>query len=145
MREIVYAILTTDGPFTAVIPASRIHGLGGLQAVPDITEGPWAGFRMLPMERGIGPDAAAGRGGAHRQNMQLWIYDLPGHFERIDQAHKAARVALLSAAPMSMRIADGTTVSLNCVEWQGENEDQFDDQWRASTRNQSFQLIGSGI
>jgi hypothetical protein len=145
MRELVYEILSTDGPFTAIIPLSRIKQLGGIQNIPDIAAGPWCGIRMMPTLPGMGPDEPAGFKGVHLQEVMLWVYDVPQYYERIDKAQKAARAALLSAAPRSIVIADGSTVRLQCATWEGESEDQYDDQWRASTRNQSFRLTGSGI
>jgi hypothetical protein len=143
MREMMRDILATTTAFTAVIPAARIHQLGGILTPPDIVVGPWAGLRMMPLERGQGPDLTLK--GVHRQEVVLWIYDQPRYYERIDQAHKIARAALLAAAPRSKVIADGSTVWLNCVEWNGESEDNYDDQWRASTRSASYWFVGSGI
>ena len=143
MREMARDILINTAAFTAIIPTSRIHQLGGITSPPDIAAGPWAGIRMMPLERGIGPDGTLK--GSHRQEVVLWIYDEPRYYERIDQAHKIARAAFLAAAPRSKVIADTTTVWLTCVEWNGESEDNYDDQWRASTRSASFWFVGSGI
>jgi hypothetical protein len=143
MREMFYDILKTTPAFTAIIPVGRIHQLGGISTPPDPQQGPWAGLRQMPMLQGISPDGALK--GMHRQECVLWVYDVPRHYERIDKAHKAARAALLAAAPRSLVIADGTTVHLTCVDWNGQSEDNYDDQWRASTRSASYYLTGSGI
>jgi hypothetical protein len=144
MREIARDILINTAAFTAIIPATRISQLGGITSPPDITVGPWAGIRMMPMLKGIGPGEGSLKG-SHRQELTLWIYDQPRYYERIDQAHKIARAAFLAAAPRSKVIADGGTVWLTCVEWNGESEDNYDDQWRASTRSASYYFVGSGI
>jgi hypothetical protein len=143
MREMARDILINTAGFTAVIPVARIHQLGGITSPPDINMGPWAGIRMLPMLRGQGPDGALK--GSHRQEVVLWIYDQPRYYERIDAAHKIARAAFLAAAPRSKILADTSVVWLTCVEWNGESEDNYDDQWRASTRSASYNFVGSGI
>lgn len=143
MREIARDILVNTAAFTAIVPITRISQLGGITSPPDITAGPWAGIRLMPMLRGQGPDGALK--GVHRQELALWIYDVPRYYERIDQLHKIARAAFMAAAPRSKVIADGSTVWLTCVEWNGENEDNYDDQWRAATRSASYYFVGSGI
>jgi hypothetical protein len=143
MREIARDILVNTAAFTAVIPAIRIYQLGGILSPPDIATGPWAGLRMMPLLRGQGPDLTLK--GSHTQEVVLWVYDQPRYYERIDQAHKIARAAFLAAAPRSKVLADATTVWLTCVEWNGESEDNYDDQWRASTRSASYNFVGSGI
>lgn len=134
MREILYSLLSMNTDIIAKIPAARIKPLGGLETPPQL---PWIGFKLLPLDRGIGP--------VNVQNAEVWVYDNPGSYELIDQVGRLVRAALLNAPPRSFLGSDGKLLWLNAVEFVTESGDLFDDQWRAAVRNQGFRLTGSGI
>jgi hypothetical protein len=142
MRQVAYAILSGDVPFTSLIPAGRIVGGGKAHDPPDLNEGMWCMVRMLVNTNEIRRDGALK--GAASQRMQLWVYDRPGSFEDIDRAHRVARQALLAAPPRTFAADDGP-LWLQGVEWEGDSQDLPADEYGAITRNAMYRLVGSGI
>lgn len=140
MRQIAYAILSGDGPFTSLVPAGRIVSSSNARRPPDLAQGMWCMIRMLLASQEIRQDGLLA--GAGSQRMQLWVYDRPGSFENIDEALRRARQALLAAPP---RAFPAEAMVLQGCEWEGDSQDLPADEYGGITRNGSFRLVGAGI
>jgi hypothetical protein len=141
MRQVAYAILSGDVPFTSLIPAGRIVSSSNAHNPNmDLDQGMWCMVRMLVATQEVRRDGSLK--GAASQRMQLWIYDLPGSFENIDKAHRLARQALLAAPPRNF---SAESLWLQGCEWEGDSQDLPADEYGAITRNAVYRLVGTGI
>lgn len=83
------------------------------------------------VNRGIGP--------SRRNLLELWVYDVPGDYTRIDAIINRSREILGMAAAIS----DGDG-AITQIDWDGDGEDGYDDGLSALFRTSSFTVIGSG-
>jgi hypothetical protein len=145
MRELVYGLLAADAAFTTLVPAARIKSASSVTDVPDFSISRLAIVRMRASNDGIRKEEGTTLRGSQQVRCVIFIYDGRGaSYEDLDQALRAARRALLAAPPRSFSGPDGMQW-LNCVTWEGDSDDFFDDAWNAITKNGSFLLTGSGF
>lgn len=110
-------------------PASSVFAGGALSGAP--AERPFIIYRLQEVtpELRDADDVIASS-----QNAEVWVYDEPGSYDRID----AILTDVVSA--LSGVVAEPGAV---CATWQGNSPELSDDEMKAITRNASFRLIGA--
>lgn len=112
---------------TNIAPATSHYGAGSLDAAPEAR--PWLIIKMTD------DNPVPGIKLARFQGAEIWVYDNPGSYSRIDSLLEEIRLALLASRP----VTDGMVAI-----WQGNSPELADDQFGAITRFASFRLVGSG-
>lgn len=85
-------------------------------------------------------------GAAHRDapsqaNLcDIWFYDRPGDYSRIDAM--IARVHEMLAAVQAQQTGTGWITQ---IDWSGDGEDGYDDVWEAISRTSSYRVIASYV
>lgn len=135
MRTTFYQALAFDEAFNAVVPTERVLEASAISVsgtpTPSIADGLWAVVSQNALDPGlVKTRAVQGRG-------QLYIYDTPGSYLRIDNALLIARNVLENITPFVY----GDEV-LAATEWEGDSDDRFDDQYNAIYRVASWRLTG---
>jgi hypothetical protein len=135
MRTTFYQALATDLAFSTLIPGERILEASVISVpetpTPSIADGMWAVITQNALDPGlVHTSAVQGRG-------QLYIYDSPGSYLRIDNAHRVARDLFERVIPFTV----GDEV-LAGADWEGVSDDRFDDQYNAIYRVASWRLTG---
>lgn len=121
-RKWLYGILTSDADVTEIIPAERWYPSANFKEVPPTLFGV---YKLGPESHEIAD--------ATLIPAEVWVYDSPGSYTRIDDALKRIRDAVISAPA-----DDG----MFPAEWAGDSEDLSDDEMGTIFRTASFQLRG---
>ena len=69
-----------------------------------------------------------------QQFCEVWVYDEPGSYDRIDTIIQLLRDELCGVVAQPGKVA---------CEWSGDSGELADDAWKAIVRNTTFQLIGA--
>lgn len=112
---------------TEILPATSHYGAGSLNVAPEVR--PWLIIKMTD------EDPVPGMKMARFQGAEIWVYDDPGSYSRIDVLLEEVRKALLDNRP----VTDGMIAV-----WEGNSPELADDQFGAIGRFASFRLVGSG-
>jgi hypothetical protein len=125
MRRVVQALLEEVDWNT--YPAGKIKQ-GSV--VDDQPEFPFIVHRLR-----ITDPSSSGRG---RMGLEVWVYDYPGSYQRIDDTLKAIRQKFVGVC--DRRVGDE---HVSQIEWTGDSPDLPAEEYRGITRSSSFNLIGS--
>jgi hypothetical protein len=109
---------------------SNVHS-GGSLTVPPASK-PYIVYRLQATTPNL-KDASV----AVRQTTiaEVWAYDDPGAYDRIDSILADVRARLVGPV---------AEVGKVCCEWSGDSGELSDDEMKAITRNSTFLLIGGG-
>ena len=124
MRTLVQTILAEVDPLVWL--PTRIFQGSVVDAQPE--------FPFIVHRYRIGAPTPSGRS---MPGLEVWFYDAPGSYQRIDKALKDFRnylVAVLDRRSGSEHISQ--------IEWAGDSPDLPAEEYRAITRSSSFNLIG---
>jgi hypothetical protein len=124
MRALIQTILSEVDP--TVWPPERIYQGSNVDDQPE--------FPFIVHRYRITDASASGRG---RNGLEVWFYDAPGSYLRIDKALKDFRnylVAVTDRRASSEHIAQ--------IEWTGDSPDLPAEEYGGITRSGSFNLIG---
>lgn len=123
----VFTLLSEDTELQSLgLTVDSIQRSGG-------TESPEA--RPFVIIKGGADNAAWGNTGT--KDVEIWAYDEPTSYDRIDSILKRVRELMTSAVHVSG--ADGNTMAQ--AEWQGDSIDLYDDIWMCATRYSSFRTV----
>jgi hypothetical protein len=108
------------------------HQQGSLDVAPPR---PFGTYRLRLSSRGVTSQSVSREVG-----LEVWIYDDPGSYLRIDGILNEVEAAL--KAVLHASAAEGESISQ--TRWESRSPDLNDDGLRAITRMTSFTLIGKG-
>lgn len=128
-RNWIYGKLTT-APIDALVAPASVFAGGSITVAPETK--PFVIYRIganAPRLRDGGSPVATAR------FAEVWVYDDPGAYDRIDSILGTIRGQLVGPVPEPDK---------TCCEWIGDSGELADDALGAITRNSVFQLIGGG-
>lgn len=129
LKEIVTVL-----PPPLTVPQTRVMAGGALDGPP--ASRPYVIYRFLDEGVQIKDDS---RPVAKDQIVQVWVYDDPGSYDRIDSIMDALESGM--PGPV-VQHADYT--GCIAVNWNGRGPELFDDEMKAITRFALLSLIGRG-
>jgi hypothetical protein len=137
LTSYVYSLITTDH----VLNALGIHEDSTfLQHSVDTPQArPLCILRWQAVEPGM---PSADGSPVNHQNLQVWIHDDWGNYNRINQA--LSRLRIILPALVGVNVGDDDEW-LSGARWTGDSEGLDDDVLRTATRNAQFRFTGSGI
>lgn len=119
----------TASPIATQVPNGSVFSGGSITTPPE--DFPFIVYRLQDKVARIKDDSVPQ---AVSQFAEVWVYDEPGSYDRIDTIIQLVRSELVG--PVA---SPGKT----CCEWSGDSGELADDEWKAITRNATFQLIGA--
>jgi len=128
-RQWIFSKLTTEASLIAVVPAVSVHAGGSITSAP--LNKPFVIYRLqeeVPRLNDEDRPLATSRSG------EVWVYDDPGSYDRIDDYLKLVRDKIAGQVI-------GVEGGIACG-WQGESPELSDDEFKCITRFGSFQLTG---
>jgi hypothetical protein len=76
--------------------------------------------------------------GTGTEQLQVWVYDEPGSFDRIDKALDVIERLFTD----STHVQDGAGGYMSAADWRGRSADLFDDIFRCATRYGQVTVTG---
>ena len=127
-RAAIYTIIKTDATLSTTYQLDDVYSFQGVDTpTPDK---PFIVARWGTTE----PGATFGRGPAR---LELWVYDRPADYTRIDAI--IARIKTLLTNAVHVAGTDGYT--LTQATWMGESEDLYDDVYERIVKTTSFTVV----
>lgn len=83
---------------------------------------------------------SAGIGPVNQRVLQVWVHDVPGNYQRINEALKRLRTILTRV--QGVNVGDATDW-ITSIRWEGDSDDLRDDEAGTFTRNAQFRITGS--
>jgi hypothetical protein len=132
VRSFVYGLLSADTELNALGLNANTWQVRGL-STPD-----------TPQERPFGVIAwgATNKGMdvVNLRLLQIWVYDEPDDYERIDRALERVRNVLTSVVATRTGVTD---LLVTQIKWEGHSGDLTDDSVGAIVRNSQYTVVGS--
>jgi hypothetical protein len=128
-RQWIYAQLTGTPELTAIVPADRVKAAGSLTGSP-----PSHPFVLYRIGGQVPRINAADRPFIADQDAQVWVYDEPGSYNRIESYLDWLRREL----PGQVVAVEGAHA---CV-WQGTSGELADDEFKSAVKFATFKFVG---